>query len=475
MQSAVRFSLGPFVIRMAVPLGLIFLATALLLSTRQLEAHNRNPLVLESGPMVRYSALAVLPSECSARIAEARVPVEYTLARGETLARVLRRLGVGGDDALQATAELAEHVSLRRIRAGNRYSARFNPDSTLAGFDLTLAGDGRAELNRDERGLWRMEWLPFRRSTVLRAIQGTLDGSSSLEAAVQRAGGPAGLAVRMAEALQWDLDFGRDLRQGDHFQVIYEALEVDGNDRAAGNLVALAYDNQGRRHEAYRYGESGTFYDGSGQPLRKMFLRSPLRFTHVTSFFSQHRFHPVLNEVRPHYGVDYYAPVGTPVSVTAGGMVIFAGWDGGGGNVVKVQHGPDFVTAYLHLSRFAPGIHAGARVRQGDTIAYTGATGLVTGPHLDYRVKYRGDWVDPLGLRGVRDEPISGTGLASFRSWRDTLRSGLDRGVVPAGLTLPGNAPQPTLLAELAGAGGGDGEPARQAAARGARTTAVGR
>ncbi len=434
MQSAERSWLGPQCLRLAVPLGLVCLAAALFTSTRSLEFHNRGALAVETGPLVRYSAFAVLPSACSARLASARVPVEYTLTRGETLSQVLRRLGFSGEEARQATAAIAAHVPLRRIRAGNRYSALWNPNATVAAVDLTLEGDGRFEMKRDAgaAGPWRVDWLPFRRSTELRAIQGTLDASSSLEVAIHAAGGPPGLAGRMAEALQWDLDFNRDLRRGDHFQALYEAVRLDGKEHGTGSLVALVYYNHGRRHEAYRFGDGPTFYDASGRPLEKMFLRSPLRYTRITSLFSEHRLHPVLNEVRPHYGVDYAAPVGTPVEVTAAGVVIFAGWDGGGGNVVKVQHGSDYVSAYLHLSRFAAGIRPGAHVRQGDTIAYTGATGLATGPHLDYRVKCRGAWIDPLTLNGVHDEPIPRGRLAAFGSWRDSLRSSLERGVAPA-------------------------------------------
>ena len=144
--------------------------------------------------------------------------------------------------------------------------------------------------------------------------------------------------------------------------------------------------------------------------MRKMFLRSPLRYSRITSSFSQHRFHPVLNAFRPHYGVDYGAPVGTPVQVTANGTVLSAGWDRGGGNVVKVQHPGGYVTAYLHLSRFAAGIRPGARVRQGDIIAFTGATGLASGPHLDYRVKHHDQWIDPLSLKGVRASRSPPTG-----------------------------------------------------------------
>jgi hypothetical protein len=147
----------------------------------------------------------------------------------------------------------------------------------------------------------------------------------------------------------------------------------------------------------------------------------------------------VLKTYRPHYGVDYGAPVGTPVQVTANGVVTFAGWDRGGGNVVKVRHGGGYVTAYLHLSRFAAGIRPGARVRQGDIVAYTGATGLASGPHLDYRVQHNNQWIDPLTLKGVRDEPIPSYRLASFRSWRDEVRDSLRSGVVRADLTVPGD------------------------------------
>jgi murein DD-endopeptidase MepM/ murein hydrolase activator NlpD len=447
-----RSVLGPRLLRLAVPVALLGLAALLSLATLSLESHTAagNSLARTVAPIVRYSSRAVLPTECSARLGEARVPVDFTLQRGETLTQVLSRLGLSA--AATHQAENTARVPWHSLRAGSRYSAFFNSDLTLAALDLTLGDAGRLAMSRGEDGQWRLDWQPFQRASELRALTGTLDGAHvTLEAALRHAGGPPGLAYRMADALQWDLDFARDLRQGDRFQVLYEALAIDGKDRGVGNLLALVYDNQGRRHEAYRYAGGDVYYDGSGRPLRKMFLRSPLRYTHVTSLFSQHRFHPVLNEYLPHYGVDYSAPVGTPVEVTANGVVVFAGWDGGGGNVVKVQHGSDYVTAYLHLSRFAAGIRPGARVRQGDTIAYTGATGLATGPHLDYRVKLRGNWIDPLTLKGVSDEPLTQSRLASFNAWRDMVRGGLDRGMVPAGLLLvSGGGAADSRLAALA-------------------------
>jgi murein DD-endopeptidase MepM/ murein hydrolase activator NlpD len=431
MQST-RASLAPHILRLVLPLGLLLVALGLFLTTHTLEAFNQSPFPLTPAP--RFSERVILPTESTARLDQVRVPVEQTIRRGETVADVFAKLGLPRAEALAATNALAEHVDMRAIRAGNPYSAFFNPDSSLASFELVLAGSGRVEMTRrDDR--WAATWQPFRRTAELRVLRGRLDGS--LEGSIRQAGGPAELAYKMADVLQWDLDFARDLRRGDRFDVLYEDILLDGAHHDIGQVIGLVYDNQGRRHEAYRWDDSGTYYDGEGRPLRKMFLRSPLRYSRVTSLFSHSRFHPVLHTFRPHYGVDYGAPVGTPVEVTANGEVLFAGWDRGGGNVVKVRHAGGYTTAYLHLSRFAAGIRPGARVRQGDVIAFTGATGLASGPHLDYRVKLNDEWIDPLTLKGVRAEPIPATKLASFRSWRNGLLASFQTGVAPS---LPGFA-----------------------------------
>jgi murein DD-endopeptidase MepM/ murein hydrolase activator NlpD len=431
MQSK-RVSLGPAILRWLLPLGLIALAAGLFLSTRNLEAYNRSLYPLPSPP--RFNARVTLPDEATPLLGRARVPVESKLLRGETAADIFAKLGLQGSEVREATDSLAGKVNLRSLKAGNRYSAFFNPDSTLASFEMTLDGSGRVEMIH-KGSAWESDWQPFQRHVAVRALQATLAGS--LEESIREAGGPVTLACRLADVFQWDLDFTKDLKRGDRFEVLYQEVRLDGQFHEVGTILAAIYDNHGRLHEAYRFGDSGVYYDGDGRPMKKMFLRSPLRYSRVTSAFSLHRFHPVLQEYRPHYGVDYGAPVGTPVQVTANGAVVSAGWDKGGGNVVKVQHPGGYVTAYLHLSRFAPGIRPGARVRQGDIIAYTGATGLATGPHLDYRVKLRDGWIDPLTLKGVRDEPIPGSRMASFRSWRDDLRTGLREGVLPHGLERP--------------------------------------
>jgi murein DD-endopeptidase MepM/ murein hydrolase activator NlpD len=430
MQSKRVFS-SPIVLRWVLPLGLIVLAAGLFVGTRNLDAYNRSLYPLPPTP--RFNARVALPNETTPLIGQARVPVESKLLRGETAADVFTKLGLQGGELREATNALAGKVNLRGLKAGNRYSAFFNPDASLASFEMTLDGSGRVEMIR-QGGEWRSDWEPFERRVEVRAVQGTLAGS--LEESIRAAGGPPTLAYRLADVFQWDLDFNKDLKRGDRFEVLYQALLLDGKARDVGTILAAIYDNHGKLHEAYRYGDISFYYDGDGLPMKKMFLRSPLRYSRITSAFSLHRFHPVLNEYRPHYGVDYGTPVGTPVQVTANGTVAFTGWDKGGGNVVKVQHSGGYMTAYLHLSRFAPGIRQGARVRQGDIIAFTGATGLATGPHLDYRVKCHDQWVDPLTLKSVRDEPIPGNRMAAFRAWRDDLRTGLRMGVLPHGFKM---------------------------------------
>lgn len=431
MQSK-RVQLGPHFFRLALPLGLALVAAGLFLTTQTLEAFNASPYPLPPTP--RFNERSTLPTPASRLLDQARIPVEFKLLRGETATHVFEKLGLEGAEVRQAANALAASVDLRSLKAGNRYSAFYYPDSTLASFELTLAGSGRVAMTRGNGG-WESAWQPFQREVRIRSVRGTLEGS--LEGSIRRAGGPSGLAYRMADIFQWDIDFTRDLQRGDRFEILYEEITLDGEPYSIGNLLGLVYDSDDRLLEAYRYGDSGTYYDGEGRPLRKMFLRSPLRYSRITSMFSRKRFHPVLKQYRPHYGVDYGAPVGTPVQVTASGTVVSAGWDRGGGNVVKVKHAGGYMTAYLHLSRFASGIRSGARVRQGDIIAYTGATGLASGPHLDYRVKYREQWIDPLTLKSVRDEPIPSHKLASFRAYRDELKAAMRRGV-PRDLAAPG-------------------------------------
>lgn len=347
--------------------------------------------------------------------------VERRLRRGETLAEVLRGLGLTGPAAHRLLAAVGRHVELRQLRDGTLCVASIGADGGLAAIALEL--DGRGILSATaEGGEWQATWRAFTRSVETRSVQGELTGA--FEAAVAKAGAPPDLAYAAAEVLQWDLDFNRDLRRGDRFEILFEEVLLEGKRFALGHVLAVRYVNRGRTLEAYRFGD-GEYFDGEGRPLQKMFLRSPIPYSRVTSRFSNRRFHPVLKVARPHYGVDYGAPVGTPARVTAAGVVTHVGWDGGGGKTVKVRHPNGFLTGYLHLSRFAAGLKAGDRVAQGEVIGYVGSTGLSTGPHLDYRVQQNGRWIDPLSLNRVPADPVPTAKLAEFRATRDRMRESL--------------------------------------------------
>jgi len=327
---------------------------------------------------------------------------------------------------------LASHVELRRLRPGLRVSALLGAGERPAELRLDVPGKGKLQL-ASLHGDWKSHWQAAVETVELR--RAVVEIESSVAEALAGAGAPIEVAYRAADVLRWDVDFTRDLRQGDRLQVLYEQQLVDGAPAGVGNVLAVALDNRGRLLEAYRYGDEA-YYDAAGHPLRKMFLRSPIAFsTRITSGFTKRRFHPILKEFRPHWGIDIGAPTGTPVHVTANGVVVSAGWDGGGGRTVKVRHPSGYMTCYLHLSRFARGITRGARVQQNEVVGYVGESGLATAPHLDYRVQLFGRWVDPLSLKSVPAAALSRREMAAFSGWREQLRLALRTGEMPSDTT----------------------------------------
>jgi len=209
-----------------------------------------------------------------------------------------------------------------------------------------------------------------------------------------------------------------DLRAGDTFQTLIEEKWLDGKFVRHGRILAARMVNQGRTFWGFYFEGKGTpagYFDGGGRSLRKAFLKSPLKFTRISSGFSHGRLHPILQIYRPHLGVDYAAPTGTPVRAVADGRIALAGWEGGFGNLVKIQHNGTYTSMYGHLSRFAPGIKTGTTVRQGQLIGFVGATGLATGPHLDFRLVKGGQFINPLKVNFVDGEPVNKGDAATFR------------------------------------------------------------
>ncbi len=339
-------------------------------------------------------------------------PRTAVIASGDTIESVCRQLA--GSEWILWRDALLTKLGARDLRPGMIFDGQCNSAGTLQKLKVKL--DRRAELHLDLQGpgvsVTRTE-----REIISRELQ--LEGSitSSLFGAVEEAGGKPELAVRLAEIFQWDIDFLRDIRAGDSFVVLVDEQSVGDEFFGYGTIYAARFTNQGRSLDAIAFPDADGrigFYDLEGRPLRKQFLRSPMKLSRITSRFSMRRFHPVLKRSMPHYGIDYGAPVGTPAHVTADGVVTFAGRNGGAGNMVRVRHPNGYETNYLHLRRYGKGVKKGTRVVQGQIIGYVGSTGLSTGPHLDYRVKLNGSWINPLSISSPAVKPLEKEQLRRF-------------------------------------------------------------
>jgi murein DD-endopeptidase MepM/ murein hydrolase activator NlpD len=242
---------------------------------------------------------------------------------------------------------------------------------------------------------------------------------SSLFAATDAAGVPDAVTLALAEIFGGDIDFLRDLRRGDRFAVVYEQRSVEGEPTGSGKVLAAEFVNRGQTYRAFLWrhpdGEE-SYYTEDGRSNRKAFLRAPMEFSRMTSGYSLARFHPILQSWRAHRGVDYAAPVGTPVRATGDGTVAFAGVQNGYGNVVVLQHHGAYSTLYAHLSGFAPRLRTGAKVRQGDTVGFVGATGWATGPHLHYEFRIAGEPRNPMTVALPNVIPLPPEHRAAFAS-----------------------------------------------------------
>ena len=256
----------------------------------------------------------------------------------------------------------------------------------------------------------------------------TVEVTDSLYQTALRAGLPESVIYRVAEIFQWELDFGRDVKRGDRLTVIYEERSLDAKKVGNGPILAVRFENDGVLREAIRYVDSQgitAYYTPEGKSLHRAFLRTPVPGRHVTSGFSYNRLHPILKVRRPHLGVDYGAPRGTPIVATADGKVIRASRKGGYGKTIILRHGQNYRTLYAHLSRYAKGLRKGKWVKKGQVIGYVGSTGLSTGPHLHYEIHVDGKARNPLSLKLPRAAPIGKEDKANYlkhaRLWSSRL------------------------------------------------------
>jgi murein DD-endopeptidase MepM/ murein hydrolase activator NlpD len=299
-------------------------------------------------------------------------------------------------------------------------------EGQLFGLERRLNESQTLKVSRDGDNL-KAAVLVNALDTRERTVRGVID--TSLFEAVEAAGAHDQTAVALADIFGWDIDFVLDVRPGDAFVVTYQEIWRDGAWVKDGPIEAAEFVNQGREYRAVRYTDAegdSHYYTPDGRSLHKAFLRAPVEFTRVSSRFNSARFHPILNRIRAHKGVDYAAPIGTPVRAAGDGRIRFAGWKGGYGNVVEIEHSRSIVTVYGHLSRFAHGTHAGTHVTQGAVIAYVGMTGLATGPHLHYEYRVNGVFKNPQTVALPAAEPINPRWREDFVAHSAPLLATLD-------------------------------------------------
>ena len=356
-------------------------------------------------------------------------PMQRAVVRhGDSLYRIFQQHGLPQTDlaALLASGEQGEQ--LKHLRPGQAIAFRTGEDGRVDRFDHELDEISIVRFVRDGSG-FTAETTARDYDLHLAAKSGTI--TSSLFAATDEAGIPFPVAHTITNVLGWDIDFARDIREGDSFSIIYEELRADGRLIRPGEVLALEFRAKGVEEpiRAFRYTDangSADYFAPDGRSLRRAFTRNPLPVGRISSRFSKRRLHPILNTMRPHRGVDYAAPTGTPIRATGDGVVTFKGRKGGYGKTIILSHGNGFSTLYSHLSRYGKRARKGARVKQGEVIGKVGMTGLATGPHLHYEFRIRGVHQDPLTVALPRAAPLDQSEQEKFRHEIGPLASRLD-------------------------------------------------
>jgi murein DD-endopeptidase MepM/ murein hydrolase activator NlpD len=366
--------------------------------------------------------------EGSVTVAAASAPeplkvLRGTIGRNETLGRVLGKI-LPASDVYRLVQAARPAYDLARLAVGHPFGLALSPEGVLNAFTYGIDELRTLRVRRQGEAL-KAEVITRSYETKLETATGTI--RSSLFTAVTDAGENDQLALDLADIFAWDVDFNSELQEGDSFRLAVEKLYLDGRFVRYGVIVAAELVRGERVLEALRFdaARGPGYYAPDGAPLRKAFLRSPLRFTRISSGFTSARFHPILHELRAHFGIDYAAPLGTPVLASADGVVSQAGWDGGYGQAVRIRHANGFETLYGHLSRID--VRPGQRVVQGGSIGAVGATGLATGPHLDYRMLRGGVFVNPLRIQSPPAEPLADDERAAFQAARARGLALLDR------------------------------------------------
>jgi murein DD-endopeptidase MepM/ murein hydrolase activator NlpD len=360
------------------------------------------------------SAIGSSPAEPELR------EVHEVVHKGDTLGGVLRRVGLDPDEVTRWSVMTRRHVSLARLQPGRRFVFLI-PSGTdrLAGLQYEVSPESTLVM-RDDGGeiTAQVERLP--RMVGTRVVSGLIE--TSLYAAAVAQGVPDSVISSLVDIFGWEIDFSSDLQVGDTFRVVYEENRDNRRKAQGGRVIAAEFVVRGKRWDAIFFEDAengGSYYTPEGKSFGRSFLRYPLEFTRITSQFTWSRFHPLLGIRRPHLGVDFAAPIGTPVRAIASGEIVYAGWEGGLGRSIRINHGSGIETVYAHLQSISAGLRPGARVQIGQRIGTVGASGLATGPHLHFALYLNGNYVNPMTVKLAASPPLPAKSMGEFARTRD--------------------------------------------------------
>ncbi len=366
--------------------------------------------------------------------------VEGKVGKSDTLGRLLKKSGLAAAEADEVIRALSGVLDFKAIRAGQTYRIERGADGRVSAFELVVNKLQKVSAARDAKGELVGKAESSQTRVEVKSIAGRID--SSLYAAIKASGESAALVDFFVDVFAYDLDFFNDTHEGDTFRVVVEKeykipkRAGDPTDELLGYRKILAAEYQGKaglfRTYYFEGSGKGAYYDAQGESAEKSLLKTPLKFSRVSSGFDRARMHPVLHELRAHLGIDYAAPTGTPVWAAAAGTIIQRGEAGGAGNLVMLRHDNGIDTAYMHLSKFATGQEVGQHVEAKTVIGYVGATGLATGPHLHFGVRQNGNYIDPTKVPAIHGKPVAQADAAAFHATVEKLESQLAAAVIPA-------------------------------------------
>ena len=344
------------------------------------------------------------------------------VAKGGTLSSALRSHDLPADLTAAICTALQRVVNLRKVKPGDAFELRLSPQGAPLAFSYQASPIDIYQLTIGPSG----EWAAQKKEITLEKYWARVSGeiTSSLFEAMDALGESDHLVLDFADIFSWEVDFNSEMQTGDRFQIVVEEYYSGQTFIKYGRILYAEYKSASKHSQGIYFqqpGVRGDYYTLRGQPLRKALLRSPLKFTRISSRFSKLRLHPILGIRRPHFGVDYAAPEGSPVWAVADGTVVSCGWSGGYGRQIVIRHPKGYKSMYGHLSRFAPGIRTGKSIRQKQIIGYVGSSGLATGPHLDFRLLKNNAFRNPLREISPQAASLRPEQMAAFKEGTDPI------------------------------------------------------